>query len=179
MFCWSSHGILKSLAHSFSSRFTASVRRLVHCFQCLHYKISLWGFLSSFEASFNLVHGSVFGEPWLLTNVGFFMWLVMHYKCWTADRLARRGLQYHKKCLLCDQGEETINHLLVSCVFSRHLWFELFEKFGLQNLALQMADPSFEVWWCWSSEIAAGQDRQALNSLIILGAWSLWTHWNW
>jgi hypothetical protein len=80
--------------------------------------------------------------------------------------------------LLCDEDEETINHLLVSCVFSMHFWFELFQKFGLQNLAPQPAELSFEVWWSWSSEIATGQDRQALNSLIILGAWLLWTHCN-
>jgi hypothetical protein len=88
----------------------------------------------SFKAPFNLVHGSVFGEPGLLTNAVF--------SCgWSCTESA--GLQivllgwvlHHKKCLLCDQEEETISHLLVSCVFSRAFWFELFQKFGLQNLA--------------------------------------------
>jgi hypothetical protein len=81
--------------------------------------------------------------------------------------------------LLCDQEEETINHLLVSCVFSRQFWFELLQKFGPQILAPQPAEPSFEFWWSRSNEIVADQDRQGLNSLIILGAWSLWTHRNW
>jgi len=107
------------------------------------------------------------------------MWLVVHNECWTAYRLAQRGLQHHQKCLLCDQEEETINHLLVSCVFSRQFWFELLQKFGPQILAPQPAEPSFEVWWSRSNEIVADQDRQGLNSLIILGAWSLWTHRNW
>ena len=81
--------------------------------------------------------------------------------------------------MLCDQEEETINHLLVSCVFSRQSWFELLHKFGLQTLAPQRVEPSFEVWWCRSNEIVADQDRQGLNSLIILGAWLLWNHPNW
>jgi len=101
-----------------------------------------------------------------------------HNKCWTADRLVRHGIQYHCKCFLCDQEEETINHLLVSCVLSRQFWFELLHKFELQILAPQLVEPSFEVWWCRSNEIVADQDRQGLDSLTILGAWSLWNHWN-
>jgi hypothetical protein len=98
----------------------------------------------SFKAPFNLVHGSVFGEPGLLTNAVF--------SCgWSCTESA--GLQIvllgwvlpHKKCLLCDQEEETISHLLVTCVFSRAFWFELFQKFGLQNLAPHLAGPSLDL----------------------------------
>ena len=73
-------------------------------------------------------------RTWAPNKCRFFMWLVAHNKCWTADRLALQGLQHHQKCLLCDQEEETINQLLVSCVFSRQFWFELLQKFGLQIL---------------------------------------------
>ena len=45
-------------------------------------------------------------------------WLVTHNKCWTVDRLARRGLPHPEFCPLCDQEEETIDHLLVHCVFA-------------------------------------------------------------
>jgi hypothetical protein len=38
---------------------------------------------------------------------------------WTADRLARHGMDHPDKCPLCDQEEETIDHLLVSCKCSR------------------------------------------------------------
>jgi hypothetical protein len=33
------------------------------------------------------------------------------------DRLARRGMDHPEKCPLCDQEQETIDHLLLSCVF--------------------------------------------------------------
>jgi hypothetical protein len=36
-------------------------------------------------------------------------------------------------CPLCDQHDETINHLLVGCSFARHFWFELLRPFGLQD----------------------------------------------
>ena len=37
---------------------------------------------------------------------------------------------------------------------------------------------SFEDWWADASVSANGEARQGLNSIIILGAWSLWTHRN-
>jgi hypothetical protein len=46
------------------------------------------------------------------------LWLVMQKRCWTADRLARRNLPHLAACLLCDQ-QETIDHMLTSCVFAR------------------------------------------------------------
>lgn len=38
----------------------------------------------------------------------FFNWLAMRNRCWTSDRLARRGLPHHDTCPFCDQEEE--NH---------------------------------------------------------------------
>ena len=72
------------------------------------------------------------------------MWLVAHNRCWTADRLAKKGLAHLEKCPLCDQEEETINHLLLSCVFARQTWFEILLGLGLQVLSPQLEDPSFE-----------------------------------
>jgi hypothetical protein len=48
----------------------------------------------------------------------FFTWLASLNRCWTADRLARQGLDHPLQCLLCDQEEETIHHIMVGCVFS-------------------------------------------------------------
>src|SRR4051812_7849250 len=42
----------------------------------------------------------------------FFTWLAMKDRCWTSDRLAQRGLPHQDACPLCDQEEETINHLM-------------------------------------------------------------------
>lgn len=48
----------------------------------------------------------------------FSMWLLAHNKCWTADQLARHGLPHPECCPFCDQDDETINHLMVGCVFA-------------------------------------------------------------
>lgn len=40
-------------------------------------------------------------------------------------RLARRGLPHADVCALCDQAPEDLQHLLVSCSFSRQDWHEI------------------------------------------------------
>ena len=55
-----------------------------------------------------------------------------------------RGHQQH--CKLCDQADETIDHLMVSCVFSRQVWYTILHDLGLHTLAPQTGDRSFEDW---------------------------------
>ena len=41
-----------------------------------------------------------------------------------------------------------------------------------------MSDLSFDVWWENSSNATVGLTRKGFNSLVILGAWTLWNHRN-
>jgi hypothetical protein len=108
----------------------------------------------------------------------FFIWLVHHDRCWTADRLAKSALAHPDLCLLCDQAPETINHLLVDCVFAKQFWSELLKLSGLQNLGPQQGVLSFKSW-CRSSSLAVtGQAKKSFNSIVILGAWIIWKHRN-
>ena len=93
--------------------------------------------------------GSISFEPceriwktWAPPKCRFFVWLVAHNRCWTADRLARRGLPHPEHCPLCDQAAETIDHLLVQCVFAREFWFRFFSRMGLQALSPQSTEIS-------------------------------------
>jgi hypothetical protein len=49
-------------------------------------------------------------------KVKFFFWMELHGRLWTADRRHRHGLQQNASCALCDQEDETTDHLLLSCV---------------------------------------------------------------
>jgi hypothetical protein len=75
---------------------------------------------SAYEASFQ---GSVvFGaydriwKTWAPPKCAFFLWLAIHKRYWTTDRLAK-NLPHPSLCLFCDQVEEFIDHLLVGCAF--------------------------------------------------------------
>jgi hypothetical protein len=108
-------------------------------------------------------------KSWAPGKCKFFLWLTTRNKCWTADRLAKRGLAHPKHCPLCGQEEETIDHLLLSCVFSRQIWFYVLEKFSLQALAPQPDEHSFEEWWDQVSRRVPGQVSKGLNSNVISG----------
>jgi hypothetical protein len=103
---------------------------------------------------------------------------VAHKKCWTADHLAHHGMDHPDKCPLCDQEEETIDHLLVSCAFAKQFWFTFLSQVNLQVLSPQPEDSSFLHWWEKASRAVTGQARKGLDSLFILGAWVLWKHRN-
>jgi len=77
----------------------------------------------------------------------FFIWLVLHNRCWTADRRKRHGLQDDDSCALCSQSSETIDHLLVVCPFSRELWFCLFRKVGWEVVAPTVHEYALADWW--------------------------------
>ena len=117
-------------------------------------------------------------KSWAPNKCKFFMWLAAHNRCWTADRLTRRNLPHPERCPLCDQAEETIDHLLVSCIFTRQVWFRILQKLGLQTLTPEVETASFDEWWETTSNRVDGQVQKGLNSIIILGAWSIWNHRN-
>jgi hypothetical protein len=101
-----------------------------------------------FWGSVRFEHYERVWKTWAPAKCRYFLWLVAQKKrCWTTDQLARHGLDHPEKCPLCDQEEETMYHLLISCVFSRQFWFRFIQKATLQNLSPQMDDPSFLEWW--------------------------------
>jgi hypothetical protein len=106
------------------------------------------------------------------------MWLVAHKRCWTADRLARRGLPHPERCPLCDQADESSDHLLVTCVFTRQFWFYVFQQVGLLGLTPGVNEQSFDDWWGRTNMAATGLLKQGVNTLICLGSWKIWNHQN-
>jgi hypothetical protein len=66
-------------------------------------------------------------------RVKFFFWLVMHGRCWTADRMYRHGLQDSNACVFCDHDAETLDHILLGCTFSREVWHSCLRTLHLQD----------------------------------------------
>jgi hypothetical protein len=57
-------------------------------------------------------------------------------------------------------------------------WYTLLHSFGLSQLALIANDSPFDAWWERVAAALSGDVQKGLNSLIILGAWSIWKHRN-
>jgi hypothetical protein len=129
--------------------------------------------------------GSIAFEPahriwksWAPPKCKFFLWLASLNRCWTADRLARRGLEHPDCCVLCNQEVETIQHLLAGCVFSRQVWFQVLSACNLQHLCPSLGEDNFQVWWQRAEQNVPKQRRKGFNSVVCLVAWWLWKHRN-
>jgi hypothetical protein len=109
-------------------------------------------------------------KSWMPPKCRFFLWLVAHNRCWTAERLARRGLPHPERCPLSDQASETINHLLMGCIFTREFWFRFLSQVGLQSLSPQPTELSFLDWWDRATSGTSDRISHGINSLIILRA---------
>jgi hypothetical protein len=86
-------------------------------------------------------------KTWAPPRCKYFIWLASLNRCWTADRLARRGMDHPDRCPLCDQQDETVQHILVTCVFARDVWFRTLSRLGLQYLTPTSNATVFQEWW--------------------------------
>ena len=128
-------------------------------------------------------------KSWTPGKCKFFIWLVVldnRSPClrriglffWTTDRLARGGLSHPKRCHLCDQKEETVQHLLTGCLFTRQVWFSILSPLVWEVQLLDTMIYVFVVWWAKVFCMISKEYRKGTNSLIILTVWLLWKHPN-
>jgi hypothetical protein len=97
--------------------------------------------------------GSITFEPWKRLWKSWapgkcktFVWLAIRNRCWTADRLQKRGLPHPERCPYCDQEEETVQHILTTCVFARQFWCAILQPLNLTRLT-PTRNVSFADWW--------------------------------
>lgn len=110
-------------------------------------------------------------------RVKLFFWLVMHERCWTAQRRWRHGLQDECSCILCDQADETMDHIVLGCVYSREVWSICLAKYHLQGL-IEVHQENIMSWWVDSRRGLPKVIRRAFDSLLFLIGWSLWKERN-
>jgi hypothetical protein len=97
----------------------------------------------------------------------FFVWQVLHRKIWTLERLLHHDLPNSGPCILCSQEYESVNHLLLACVYTREVWFKILRRCGWQGLVPTVDDCLIE-WWLRSRKVVHKPRRKAFNSLFIL-----------
>lgn len=108
----------------------------------------------------------------------FFIWLALHDCCWTAQRRKKRNLQNDDLCALCDQESESIDHLLVSCVFARQIWSTLLQKLGWAIVVPSTVDLSLADWWVSAHKRFTKAARKCFDSMVVLTSWCLWKERN-
>jgi hypothetical protein len=119
-------------------------------------------------------------ELWKVHTSGkckMFLWLLMHERVWTSERLQRHGMENHGPCTLCSQCAKAIDHLFLGCPFSRELWFRCLRRSGWQRLTPSVMD-HFTSWWLRSRKRVAKPWHKAFDLLVALIIWSIWLEHN-
>ena len=61
-------------------------------------------------------------NPIVPPKLGFFAWEASWGKVLTLDQLKMKGIPLVIRCSLCEENEETIDHLLIHCSRAKMLW---------------------------------------------------------
>lgn len=137
----------------------------------------IWGQYSA-SPPMRVLHNSVYGRGsgrlgrrpsagfffpfgwWRMTGVGrLIVWLGVDYLTWTMPSMWPGGWKHKSSpSFLCV--------CMAVLVLSSY------------PLPPQPLVSSFDEWWATAEASTSGLVRQGLNSLIIFGAWTLWSHWN-
>ncbi|OEL13592.1 hypothetical protein BAE44_0025387, partial [Dichanthelium oligosanthes] len=107
----------------------------------------------------------------------FFFWLALQDRCWTSVRLLRHGLRNNDSCALCCQHAESIDHLLLYCVYSREVWFTFLRRSGWQRLTPSPSG-NLSTWWLRSRKLVAKARRKPFDSVCLLLTRQLWLERN-
>ena len=128
-----------------------------------------------------LWHGSVrfalaaaIWRCWAPLSCKLFMWLAMQYRLWTADRRLRHGLQDQvSACYICDQEEDTVDHILLRCVFARQVWHCCFLRARITTNLVPTTDDKIADRWLHARKQTPKETQKGFDSVVMLICWSL------
>lgn len=74
----------------------------------------------------------------------------------------RHGLLDDDVCALCDQEQESEDHLATGCVFAREVWYRVLAPLDLTRLTPQLGTSVVD-WWLHSRGQLGQQRRKGLT----------------
>jgi hypothetical protein len=91
--------------------------------------------------------------------------------------MQKHGLLSDSSCALCDQAPESIEHLLLTCVFSRELWSVQLRRVGFQFLT-PAQEGALADWWLRRRKKIFMDHRKGFDSFVVLMVWLIWKERN-
>jgi hypothetical protein len=113
---------------------------------------------------------------WAPLRVKLFLWLACRKRVWTADRRLRRRLDTHTSCLLCDQENEMVDHILVSCSWAKEVWWSSCSWAGC--VCSMTVTQTLQEWWEQLVLAQPARRRTGTSTLFVLICWHLWKERN-
>lgn len=114
-------------------------------------------------------------DPGILPKQAFILWFLFQGRLKTRDLLRSRGMQISAECGLCNQDEESIEHLFFSCPVSKLCWESLLAVRGMRRSAC-----SWTVEKRWILRNARSRNRRSKKIIICLAAavYAIWAERN-
>jgi len=105
-------------------------------------------------------------------KVVLFTWILLHRRALTWDQLRRKGTHGPSCCALCQNGEETMEHIANSCSVSNNLWKNHHQLFDINNRNTGSIRTTIEKWS--SKSYCNTILNRASNLSIGFLLWNLW-----
>ena len=107
--------------------------------------------------------------------MGFFAWEASWGKVLTLDYLKRRGRVLTNRCFLCEEEEESIDHLLVHCSKAKVLWDLLL---GLVGVRCVFPKSVRETFLSWRETFVGKNCKKAWMKAPLCIFWTIWLERN-
>ena len=90
------------------------------------------------------------------SKMGIFSWEAAWGKILTLDNLKRRGMAFANRCFMCEEDEETIDHVLIHCKSAKLLWDLFLSMVGISWVFPQSVLHTLLAW----QGVAVGKKRK-------------------
>jgi hypothetical protein len=97
-----------------------------------------------------------------------FMWLLTHRRIQCRTNLLRKHVLPNATCEVCNEADETPEHIIGGCTIGRQFW----EKIGLKSMKTASKDAIHNL------SPPAGVPNQGFFAFIALAWWPLWKTMN-
>ncbi|XP_058755181.1 uncharacterized protein LOC131628357 [Vicia villosa] len=103
------------------------------------------------------------------------LWLVYHRRLATKSRLKRLGLLQEDVCSLCNEQEEDIDHLMLNCGVTKHVWPTILDWLEVKHKSGQW---QVEKKWVVQNTKGKGYHSYMLKIAIAETVYGLWMYRN-
>lgn len=100
--------------------------------------------------------------------MAFFTWIGLLGKILSIDNLRRRRIPIVDWCCMCKQDGESVDHLLLHCLFARKLWLFVLCLFGVQwVMPIRVVD----LLVSWKERYARHLIGDICNAILLCTTW--------
>ena len=110
-------------------------------------------------------------NPVVPQKIGVFAWEATWGKVLTLDQLKRRGMTFANRCFLCEEDEETIDHLLIHCKSAKMLWNIFLSIVGTSWVFLHSV---LHTLLAWQGVVVGKKHKKTGIATPLCLFWNLW-----